>query len=451
MRPSTWGPAKSARRHPVLGLVAVVAATVMANAPLAGAASAAGPANQATPTIRPAALSPGNAPAGATALGAVASSALLDLQIVLPPSNPAALQSTLSALYDPQSPDYHQWLAPGQFDSQFGPSPEAVAAVTAWLHTRGLTAGGLSGFSIQVSAPAGQVAAALGTTFERYRTASGTTGYLARQTPLVPAALAGGDISAILGLNTLSQFHSNSSPVSPGTPASKARGTYQPNADGLTACSAAAEVAFNGYDTLDQVGADYGVGSLLSAGLNGKGQTVAVYELAAHSSSDVTAYESCFGLHNPVSTASVDGGGALSNGTFEADLDIEQVATQAPGASIISYEAPNTAGGAVAAWTAIVQQDKAKVISTSWGECEPQSHSDGSLSAFDTLFEQAAAQGQTVLAATGDSGAEDCYPENNSTSAEVDFPAVGQVGDRGGRHLSLRAGKRVGLERLLRR
>ena len=286
----------------------------------------------------------------------------------------------------------------------------------------------MSGFSIDVSAPAGQVGVALGTTFERYRTTSGTTGYLARQTPLVPAALAGGEISAILGLNTLSQYRPQASLVSPSTTGLKAHGTFQSDADGLTACSGAAAWAADGYDTLDQVGADYGVGSLLSAGLNGKGQTIAVYELATHSSEDVGAYESCFGLHNPVSTVSVDGGGAPGVGSFEADLDIEQVATQAPDASIISYEAPNTETGALKAWEAIVDQDKAKVISTSWGECEPEASDDGSLTSLDPLFEQAAMQGQTVLAATGDSGAEDCFLDTSldlttRQNAEVDYPA----------------------------
>ena len=48
------------------------------------------------------------------------------------------------------------------------------------------------------------------------------------------------------------------------------------------------------------------------------------------------------------------------------------------------------------------------VISTSWGNCEAAA--DSSLtSAEATLFQQAAIEGKTVAAASGDDGSEDCY------------------------------------------
>ncbi len=101
--------------------------------------------------------------------------------------------------------------------------------------------------------------------------------------------------------------------------------------------------------TLDQLGAAYGFDSLLAQGLNGQGETIGVYEVAPHSASDVSTYETCFGLTNPC----LDGGGrrwvdsASPGGTEEADADIEQAATQAPGAAIISYEGPNTDPGPI--------------------------------------------------------------------------------------------------------
>ena len=50
----------------------------------------------------------------------------------------------------------------------------------------------------------------------------------------------------------------------------------------------------------------------------------------------------------------------------------------------------------------------AKVLSTSWGQCEPEM--DRAQQATETnLFAQAASQGQTVVAAAGDSGSSDCY------------------------------------------
>ena len=180
-----------------------------------------------------------------------------------------------------------------------------------------------------------------------------------------------------------------------------------------------------GADTPDEVGAAYGIGSLTGAGQNGAGQQVAVYELAPHIAGDISTFETCFGLHNLVSTVAVDGGGTAGGGTAEADADIEQIATQSPGASIVSYEGPNTAQGSYDVWSEIVNQDTATVVSTSYGLCEPDSVAAGVLTLEDALFSQAALQGQTILAASGDSGSEDCYPPsgNLDTSLQADFPA----------------------------
>jgi subtilase family serine protease len=267
---------------------------------------------------------------------------------------------------------------------RFGPSPADVSAVESWLADAGLSST-LSGFSVKVSAPASRIGAVLGTSFEQYRTRSGTVGYLAQQSPLVPTTLAAGTITGILGLNTVAQFQSQSTlaPASSGGIGL----SLQPHADGLTPCSAAKTAAAPGYYTLDALGSAYGIGTMLSDGQNGHGATVALYELASHSTTDVAAYESCCGLANPISSVAVDGGGGATGGggTVEADADIEQVATQAPGASIVSYEGPNTVSGAFDTWNAIVSADAAQVVSTSWGLCEPLSNSAGYLSSFATL------------------------------------------------------------------
>ena len=55
----------------------------------------------------------------------------------------------------------------------------------------------------------------------------------------------------------------------------------------------------------------------------------------------------------------------------------------------------------------IVTEDKAQVVSTSWGDCESNVVSSGNfINAMHTVFQQAAAQGQSVFAASGDSGSE---------------------------------------------
>ena len=156
--------------------------------------------------------------------------------------------------------------------------------------------------------------------------------------------------------------------------------------------------------------------------------TVALVEFAPSVAADTNSYLSCFGLHNNVTVERVNGGSPSDpNGTVEAEIDIQEVATQAPGASILSYEAPNTGAGEYDLYHRIVSQDRAQVVSTSWGDCESDVAASGNfIDALATLFKQAAAQGQTVFAASGDTGSEACYDGSSSASSQaldVDHPA----------------------------
>ncbi len=153
------------------------------------------------------------------------------------------------------------------------------------------------------------------------------------------------------------------------------------------------------------------------------GQTVALYELQGYGTGDIAAYQSCFGTATPVSTVDVDGGPLAHSGVGEADVDIEQVVSFAPAAHIIVYEGPNTDAGGYDTYNSIVTQDVAKVVSTSWGLCEPFTGS-ASAQAEGTLFEEAAVQGQTVVASSGDEGSEDCLGSGYSDDTlAVDDPA----------------------------
>jgi hypothetical protein len=349
----------------------------------------------------------------------------LSLSVVLPPSNTAGLHTLLANLYNPSSPQFHHWLQPGQFATEFGPSSSDVAIVESWLHGRGLSATLRSGSAIKVSAPVSQVSAALGTSFERYRLRSGQVGYLAHDAPLVPDNLAHGQVASIIGLNTLTDYRPESLKSAPSDHVTSSV-SLQPKADGLNPCSGAttARANFGNGASLDQIGASYGIGTLINDNQNGHGETIGLYELAPHSASDVSTYLNCFGLANSVTTVPVDGGSFFDpSGQVEADLDIQQVATQAPGASIVSYEGPNTGQGVYDVWNTIVTDDAAQVVSTSWGECEAIALQGGMSGGFSSLFTQAAAQGQSIFAATGDSGSEDCYPSDLATSLAVDYPA----------------------------
>jgi len=128
----------------------------------------------------------------------------------------------------------------------------------------------------------------------------------------------------------------------------------------------------------------------------------------------------------------VDGGAGSGDGGGEAALDIEDAIGLAPRATIDVYQAPGwdeSAGGnggqyVYDLYSAIVNDDTDRVVSTSWGSCELDT--DSSLvSSEQSLFSQAATQGQTVFAAAGDYGSTDCFTDSgsrNEFSLSVDDP-----------------------------
>ncbi len=194
---------------------------------------------------------------------------------------------------------------------------------------------------------------------------------------------------------------------------------------GPQACSTAAGTASSaGAYTADQLASAYGLSGLYGAGDQGAGQTVALFELEPNRTSDIAAYQSCYATSASVNYVKVDSGAGNGSGSGEAALDIEDVIGLAPQANILVYQGPNrNANTLLDTYNAIISQDRANVISTSWGACEAQLQEEqsGRAASENTLFEEAATQGQTMFAAAGDDGSEDC--SGSDTDLAVDDPA----------------------------
>jgi hypothetical protein len=157
--------------------------------------------------------------------------------------------------------------------------------------------------------------------------------------------------------------------------------------------------------------------------------TVAVYELEPDDPADIAAFQSCYGTHARVSYVRVDGGAGSGAGSDEAALDIENLIGFAPRVNVLVYQGPNAQSGLPGSgpydvFSAIVNQDRARVVSVSWGQCEQQLGAPAE-QAENLLFEQAAVQGQTIVSAAGDNGAQDCDTGGAESSARlaVDDPA----------------------------
>ena len=259
----------------------------------------------------------------------------------------------------------------------------------------------------------------------RYRLGSGASGYANLLPARVPAALAG-RIQAIVGLSDLAPSHPAGLSLSAGRADVHGRTSVRASTlgTGPQPCQAAstAAAAAEGY-TADQLASAYGFTGLYAAGDFGAGETIAVFELESFSQADVRAYDECYfpgqaaAMEASLHVLAVDGDSAAAPASdVESTLDVEDVSGFAPQATIDVYEGPNNDTGPLDVLSAVVSQDRAQVISTSWGNCEPQDGGSQVTSVEANLFEEAAAQGQTVVAASGDDGSTDCGAPSGNQS-----------------------------------
>ncbi len=391
----------------------------------------------------------GGVPTGATVLGPVDPGLEITADVVLRPRNPAALDAAVRAA-TAGNPAARRHLPGGHLADAFGPLPSTIAAVRHWLVTQGLTVGPTSanGLLIPVRGHASVVTQAFSAPMVRARLADGRDVRLAPQAPRVPSDLAG-SWQGVIGLSSAGSLHpslikAQPQGVMPPLGRSATGGTASTGAAPLggqtpidpapTPCAAAASFQAGGGWTADQLAATYGLSPLYAQGRAGTGQSVGLFEVEPFTPSDVATYQSCYGTHVPVTTVVVDGG-AYGPQSGEAALDIEVVAGLAPSSSIIVYSGPNDTGsGTIDTYTRMVTDDAASVLSTSWGQCEL--NMDPTMQAAEkTIFAEAAVQGQTVVAAAGDSGSSDCWsvaqgagPTGHWVDDPADQPGVMGVG-----------------------
>jgi subtilase family serine protease len=329
----------------------------------------------------------------------------------------------------PGAADYHRYLSVRQFADSFAPSASAIGTVRARLRSRGLIVGATSAnrMSISVRGSAATTSAAFATTIDRYVMRGGASEDAPKSEPRLPGA-AGRLVQGIVGLDTVAP----SAALQIRGDGRRARAHAQV-VQGSGACSAAtAEASANGGEMPAQIAAHYGLSNFDAAGDHGGGVTIALYELEPFSASDIDAYQACMGTNTSVTTETVDGGAGTGAGSGEAATDVEDLVGLAPKASIRVYEGPQTGLGAYDTYSQIVSDDAAQVISTSWGLCEAQEGIVGA-EAENTLFEEAATQGQSVIAAAGDDGADDCA---NGSLAVDDPGSQPWVTSVGGTHLT---------------
>jgi hypothetical protein len=347
--------------------------------------------------------------------------------VVLRPRDPAGLQRFIAAVSDRRSASYGRYLRPGEFAARFGPTTVVVDAITAQLRARGLRVGAVSPSRMLIP----------------FSGSPAVVSAMARPTGARHSVLAGlsGPIVAVVGPGTTT--HAGPAGVPHPVPSQVAR---HPAAHAVPvshpagsprACPAAraASVAADGL-TGDQIAHAYGAFGLYAAGDRGAGQHIAIYENEPFLRSDIRTFDTCFfgaaqaaAMQRRLHVIAVDGGQPTGPGTGEASLDVEDVSALAPGATIDVYEGPYTGANptdydSLNEYAAIVNADRDRVITSSWGLCEQsvQNGQPGIQQAENVLFEQAAAQGQTLFSAAGDTGSDNCNTNQTPTPAKGQNP-----------------------------
>jgi subtilase family serine protease len=319
------------------------------------------------------------------------------------------LNQLLADQQNPKSPRYHKWLTPEQFGAQFGVSDQDAAKIKSWLSSKGFKNVQVSRSKtfIRMSGNASHVESAFHTVVHLYQ---GTDRlHFANATdPVLPHALEG----VVGGISGLNDFHPR-----PHVHVLRRAGSAVPHFT--------SDITGNHYLAPGDFSTIYDLSPLYKQGIDGSGQKIAVAGQTDINLAQVATFRTNSGLSANAPTVVLGGTvdpGVNADDQLEAYLDVEWAGAVAPNAKIVYVNSTDVFTSAQYA----IDNNVAPVLSLTYGLCEQQF---GDTTATEAMFQQANAQGMSVVAASGDAGAADCDGDSASIPAtatlglSVDYPA----------------------------
>ena len=396
-------------------------------------------------------------------------SSKMQVEVAVAARDQAGLNSALGALYDKNSPSYQHWLTAGQFDARYAPTAATQSTVAKYLSSSGLTVvPSGSPFLVRATGSSAQVSSTFHTTLSTFKDPKGTK-YFSNSTPVyLPNSIAGDSLGVIGLTNTVRDtqhvYRINNTMRADAMAASpNSCETGYPTAQQLFSNIVDHNPLTLGYGggpgcsglTPSQTNSIYGAPNVGPRG-KGAGVNLAVFELSAYQHSDIATWAHQFygpGYNPPLVDVNVDGGPLNPDcpsgdvcppefngyaGDIEVDADIEVQLAVAPDVRQLTvYNAPNDFTGQTELdeYTAIARANAADAVSSSWSVCE-NDVTAGYAQAENTVFQQMAAQGQSMFGASGDTGAFSCIRSDSSTIVNVlDPPSQPWVTSVGGTSL----------------
>jgi len=327
------------------------------------------------------------------------------------PDREAALQKFLADAHTPGTARFHKWLTPAQFGALYGPADSDIQTATSWLLSHGFQVSRVTAGKqfVEFSGTAANVRETFHSEIHRYAV-NGDTHFATSAELAIPAALA----QLIRGVSPINDFYAQPMVHDLG-PASYTRSTHtatplftDPN--GLTQVFAIAPEDF---------ATQYDLGPTYAAGTKGAGQIIGIINRSNIDISLVDNFRSLFNLPALSPQVVIDGDDpGVIPGLIEPYLDVELAGAVAPAATVTLYIADGAAVQDPLPLAALraIEDDQASVLSASFANCEMELGTAGNAMWY-SLWEQAAAQGQTVVVATGDSGPVSCAASGTVSGA----------------------------------
>jgi len=338
-------------------------------------------------------------------------------------SQEAALRKLIADMHTPGTASYHKWLTPDAFGKQFGPADQDIAAVETWLagHGFSVTKVNPGKQTIEIAGNAGQFRSAFHAQIHKYEV-NGETHYANAADPQIPAALA----PLVGGFVTLNNFRARSAAKYLG------KAQYDPKTDHAIPSwtRGGGAVASDNFVLAPQdFAVQYDLNPLYTAGTNGTGQSIAIVNESNINVALVNNFRTLFGLPANPPQVIIDGNDpgvdginnpdGLNGASVEAYLDVEWAGAVAPDATVYLVIGGDTVleSGLILAAEHAVYGNVAPVMSLSFQACEGNL-GNGTSEFLSGLWEQAAAQGITVMVASGDAGSAACDNDDTAEYAQ---------------------------------
>jgi pseudomonalisin len=309
----------------------------------------------------------------------------------------------------PGDPLYHQYLSPAQARAIVSPSGARVNAVASYLARNGFTRISISRDNMLLSADGTAAIANRAFSTEIHVLASGRRHIYANAKPaLVPATLRDSVVS-VLGLNNYSAH------------IDLKKKTSVQSCTEVPVLDVCALSAFGPNDFAQVYDAPATTGSNTNIAIFAEGDLTQVV-------ADLRTQEQQSGLPAvPVNIVMTGPQSGDTSGADEFDLDTQYSTGLAGNVKLLTlYDAPSLGDADLAnAYDQFATDDTSKAASASFGECELLEDESGGNTTADAIFQEAALQGQTVFASSGDDGAA-CLGVENGIPAGVpgvEYPA----------------------------